>query len=65
MAAAKFLRWGLGLFFALGMIYGFGEVTLMMAKAAAHAQQHDQISYGKFTRMLWSQPQRGHHQKAQ
>ncbi len=31
-----------------------GHLTYKMAEAAIVAQQHDQMSYGKFSRQLWS-----------
>lgn len=40
----------------LTVVIGFGlaRATLFMAKAAAHAFQHDQMSYSKFTKELTS-----------
>jgi hypothetical protein len=39
---------------ALGLLGPFGgRLVLKMAEAAAEAQQHD-MSYGKFSRMLWA-----------
>jgi hypothetical protein len=56
MGPIKLIRWALWVFLVLGAVYGFGHVTVMMAEAAANAQQHDQVSYGQFTRTLWAQP---------
>ena len=43
------------LWFALGLgVAEFGVNAVMgMASKAAHAHQHDQISYSKWNRILW------------
>jgi len=52
---AKFLAWVLGVALSLGAVGTLGSATLHMAEAALSAQQHDQMSWGKFSRQLWSQ----------
>lgn len=52
MAPINFLRWILGIAFIIGMAEGFGHITYEMAKAAMHAHQYDQLSYGRFSRLL-------------
>lgn len=46
----QYLIWG-------ALLMGVGEVgvkaVMQMASKAASAQQHDQISYSKWNRMLW------------
>jgi hypothetical protein len=56
---AKFL-------FAVGVVvlglsatHSIGFWTKKMAEAAISAQQHDQMSYGKFSRELWREPANG------
>jgi len=52
---AKFLAWALGIALSLGAIGSpLKEVTCTMAMAALNAQKHDQMSWGKFSRRLWS-----------
>jgi len=53
-APIKFLQWILRLSFVMGLTSGFIHLTYQMAKAAALAHQHEQVSWGKFSRMLWS-----------
>ncbi len=43
-------------FYSVGTL---GPVTYRMAEAAISAQQHDQMSYGTFSRQLWSQHSKG------
>jgi hypothetical protein len=50
---ARFLVAVAGVALALGAIYPLKYLTLKMAAAAIEAQQHDQMSYGKFSRQLW------------
>ena len=55
MNEVKFLMVVLSFAICLGLIGPFGNrLVISMASAAMEAQQHDQISYGKFSRMLWS-----------
>jgi hypothetical protein len=64
MGAGRFMLVGLSLFLLFGPWHGFSKLTLEMANAAAHAQKHDEISYGKFTRMLFVEPaHQGHRPK--
>ncbi len=58
-APIRFLQWVLGIAFMIGLADGFGHLTFQMAKAAMHAQQHDQVSWSKFSRSLWSNYQFG------
>lgn len=54
-ASARFLIWVIGIVLALGLVGSLGTMTYHMAEAAIEAQQHDQISWGKFSRQLWNQ----------
>jgi len=56
MGPIKFLHWVLTIAFMVGLADGFGRLTYQMATAAVHAHQFGQISYGKFSRMLWTPP---------
>ena len=51
--AAKFLAVVASVALAVGAIYPLKYLTFKMAEAAMEAQQHDQMSYGKFSRQLW------------
>jgi len=51
---AKFLAWVFGIALSLWTIGSLRTATLHMAEAAVQAQQHDQMSWGKFSRQLWS-----------
>lgn len=55
-APARFLTWVLGIVFALGLVGSLGKITYSMATYAVEAQRHDQMSWGKFSRQLWSAP---------
>jgi hypothetical protein len=55
MGPIRFLRFVLGVAFTIGLVDGFRHVTYGMASAAMHAQEHDQLSYAQFNRLLWSQ----------
>jgi len=52
-APAKLLVWVMGIVLSLGAVGSLGTATLRMAEAALEAQQHDQMSWGKFSRQLW------------
>ncbi|NUM60457.1 MAG: hypothetical protein HUU56_17665 [Bdellovibrionaceae bacterium] len=52
-APIKFLSWVLGVVFILGIGDSFVNLTYRMGQAAIHAHKHDQISYSKYTRLLW------------
>jgi hypothetical protein len=54
-APARLLVWVAGIVVALGLIGSLGKLTYHMAAAAIEAQQHDQMSWGHFSRTLWSQ----------
>ena len=57
-APARLLVWAAGIVVALGLVGSLGKMTYHMAEAAIEAQQHDQMSWGKFSRQLWSEPKR-------
>lgn len=57
-APARFLLWVAGIVLALGLVGSLGKLTYRMAENAAQAQQNDQMSYGKFSRQLWSTPKK-------
>ncbi len=52
--AAKFLFTIGAAVLMLSAIRPLSHLTYKMAEAALEAQQHDQMSYGKFSRQLWS-----------
>lgn len=54
-ASMKFMFWVLGVVSALGLTAAIGKTTFKMAVAAVEAQQKDQVSYGRYSRLLWSQ----------
>ena len=60
--ASKFLVAVAGVALAVGAIYPLKYLTYKMAEAAIYAQQHDQMSYGKFSRQLW-RPTKPPHKK--
>lgn len=53
-APARMLVWIVGVIVALGLVGSLGKMTYRMAEAAIDAQQHDQMSWGKFSRQLWT-----------
>jgi len=55
-APARLLAWVAGIVVALGLIGSLGKLTYHMAEVAIEAQQHDQMSWGRFSRQLWSTP---------
>ncbi len=65
VAPARFLFWIVSVVVALGLLGSLGKMTYTMAETAIEAHQKDQMSYGKFSRLLWSQksqkqPQNAH-----
>ncbi len=48
----RFFCWICGIGLALACGPSLGNVTLRLAKAAAHAHQFDQMSYAKFDREI-------------
>jgi hypothetical protein len=56
--ATKFLFTIAGIALVLTATSSLGCLTYKMAEAASAAQQHNQISYGTFSRQLWSPPKR-------
>ena len=57
-APVRFLSLVVSIILALGLMGSLGQLTYHMAQAALEAQSHDQMSYGKFSRQLWSRPAR-------
>lgn len=53
-APVKFLSWMLAVGIAFGLIGSLKKVTYKMAEMAIEAHQKDQMSYGKFSRQLWT-----------
>ena len=53
--ATKFLVTVAIVALALAATRSLGSMTYKMAEAAIEAQQHDQMSYGAFSRQLWHQ----------
>jgi hypothetical protein len=51
--ATKFLFTVAGIALVLSATSSLGHLTYRMAEAAVAAQQHDQMSYGAFSRQLW------------
>lgn len=49
----RLIQWILGVAFTIGVGSALVDLTYKMTKAAAHAHQHDQMSYAKFTRALF------------
>ena len=52
--ASKFLMTVAGIALVLAATHSLGQLTYKMAEAAIAAQEHDQMSYGAFSRQLWS-----------
>ncbi len=52
---ARFLFWVAGIAVALGLVCSLGTLTYKMAEAAIEAQSKP-MSYGDFSRQLWSTP---------
>jgi hypothetical protein len=48
----RFIHWAISWSLAIGVGSAFGHLVYDMARAAAHAHQHDQMSYAKFTKAL-------------
>jgi hypothetical protein len=57
---AKFLVAVAGVALAISAIYPLKYLTLKMAEAAIEAQQHDQMSHGRFSRQLWRSGKKPH-----
>jgi hypothetical protein len=51
---AKFLFTVASIALACYSVGSFSHLTYKLAETAISAQQHDQMSYGKFSRRLWS-----------
>lgn len=51
---AKFLVWIVSVIFATGLFGSVGYITCYVAEKAIQSFQNDQMSYGKFSRSLWS-----------
>ena len=55
LAPLKFLAWAATVVLVLGLAGGsLRKLTYKVAEAAVEAHKHDQISYGNFSRQLWS-----------
>jgi hypothetical protein len=52
--ASKFLMAVASVFLVAAATHSIVDLTLKMADAAITAQEHDQMSYGAFSRQLWS-----------
>jgi hypothetical protein len=50
----RFIFWILGFILAVGVGPRLIALTLRMAELALAAQSHDQMSYAKFNRALWT-----------
>jgi hypothetical protein len=55
VAPAKLLFWAASAALVLGPVLSLGKVAYSMAEMAIEAQSHP-MSYGKFSRLLWSEP---------
>ncbi len=51
----RLVYWIISLCLLLGLAGTLVDATREMLGLAAHAHQHDQLSYAKFTRELWGQ----------
>ncbi len=52
--ASKFLMAVASVVLVAAATHSIVDLTLKMADAAVTAQEHDQMSYGAFSRQLWS-----------
>ena len=55
----RLVYWIISICLLLGLAGTLVDATREMMGLAAHAHQHDQLSYSKFTRELWG-PKRPH-----
>ena len=53
-SALKFILWGGAIALALTGTISLSRATYRMAEAAVHAQSKNQLSYGRYSRVLWS-----------
>lgn len=53
-SALKFLFWAAGIALLCSGTVSLTKATYHMAEAAIEAQSHDRLSYGQYSRMLWS-----------
>jgi hypothetical protein len=53
-APVKLIAWVLGMVLTLGLLGSLGPMTYKMGVKALEAHEKDQISYGRFSRKLWS-----------
>lgn len=56
-APVKFLAWIVCVVIALGLFGHFGKLTYKVAEMAINAHENHQMSYGRFSRQLWSKPE--------
>ncbi len=54
LSAMKFLLWGGGIALALTGTVSLTKATYRMAETAIEAQSKNQLSYGRYSRMVWS-----------
>jgi hypothetical protein len=54
ISAMKFILWAGVIALALSGTVSLSKATYRMAEAAVEAQTKNQLSYGKYSRMLWS-----------
>lgn len=57
-SAAKFLFTIACTLVIAGAVTSAGRLTYKMAEVAIDAQKHDQMSWGKFSRQLWTKKSR-------
>jgi hypothetical protein len=60
-APARFLVWVLGIALTIGAFGSLGKMSMNMMASAIEAQKHDQISWGRYSRQLWSRSQSNNH----
>ena len=54
ISAMKFILWAGVIALALSGTVSLSKATYRMAEAAVEAQTKNRLSYGKYSRMLWS-----------
>jgi hypothetical protein len=63
ISAMKFILWAGVIALALSGTVSLSKATYRMAEAAMEAQTKNQLSYGKYSRMLWSGQALKNHKK--
>ena len=56
MQPINLLVFAFRLFLAIGLVAGYSEVVMKMARAAVHAQTRESLSAARFNKTLWSKP---------